>query len=56
MSLPLIAKMLGHSQTVTTERYAHLADNLVQAAAEEVGKVLAEKLKQPTDGLPIGES
>ena len=43
MSLPMIAKMLGHSQTVTTERYAQLADNPVQAAAEKVGKALAEK-------------
>ena len=45
MSLPMIAKMLGHSQTVTTERYAHLADNPVQAAAEEVGKALSERMK-----------
>ena len=44
MSLPTIAKMLGHSQTVTTERYAHLADNPVQAAAEEVGAALSKKL------------
>jgi integrase len=45
MSLPMIAKMLGHSQTVTTERYAHLADNPVQAAAEEVGKALSKGMQ-----------
>jgi len=45
LSLPLIAKMLGHTQTVTTERYAHLADNPVQSAAEEVGRVLSERMK-----------
>ena len=48
MSLPMIAKMLGHTQTVTTERYAHLADNPVQAAAEEVGRALSEKMKNST--------
>jgi integrase len=50
MSLPLIARMLGHTQTVTTERYAHLADNPVQAAAEEVGKVLSERMKNSANG------
>ena len=50
MSLPMIAKMLGHSQTVTTERYAHLADNPVQSAAEEVGKALSKRMKNSANG------
>ena len=49
MSLPLIAKMLGHTQTVTTERYAHLADNPVQAAAEEVGKALSKRMNNSSE-------
>jgi integrase len=40
MSLPLIGKLLGHSQAATTERYAHLAADLVRAAANEVGGLI----------------
>ena len=54
MSLPMIAKMLGHSQTVTTERYAHLADNPVQAAAEEVGKALSKRMKNSAKESRVG--
>ena len=32
--LPVIGKLLGHSQVQTTARYAHLADAPVKAAAE----------------------
>jgi integrase len=43
-SLPMIGKLLGHTQVQTTARYAHLADNPVQAAADrvsgEIGKLL----------------
>lgn len=35
-SLPMIGKLLGHTQVQTTARYAHLADNPVQAAADRV--------------------
>lgn len=35
-SLPMIGKLLGHSQVQTTARYAHLADDPVQVAADRV--------------------
>ena len=35
-SLPMIGKLLGHTQVQTTARYAHLAADPVQAAAEQV--------------------
>ena len=42
MGLPIIGKMLGHSQPVTTARYAHLASDPVKAAAAAVaGKIAA---------------
>jgi hypothetical protein len=42
MGLPIIGKMLGHSQPATTARYAHLADDPVKAAAAAVaGKIAA---------------
>lgn len=37
MSLPMIGKLLGHSQPQTTARYAHLADDPVRAASGQIG-------------------
>jgi hypothetical protein len=37
MSLPLIGKLLGHTQASTTQRYAHLAVDPVRAAADAIG-------------------
>jgi integrase len=42
ISLPLLGKLLGHSQIQTTMRYAHLADDSVREAANIVGGALAE--------------
>ena len=42
MGLPIIGKMLGHTQAQTTQRYAHLAGDPVKAAAAIVaGKIAA---------------
>jgi integrase len=42
MGLPIIGKMLGHTQAATTFRYAHLASDPVKAAAAAVaGKIAA---------------
>jgi integrase len=37
MSLPMIGKLLGHTQASTTQRYAHLATDPVRAAADAIG-------------------
>ena len=37
----VIGKLLGHTQVQTTARYAHLADNPVQASAERVSSEIA---------------
>jgi integrase len=37
MSLPVIGKLLGHTQASTTQRYAHLAIDPVRAAADAIG-------------------
>ena len=39
-SLPLIGRMLGHTQAQTTARYAHLYDDALRNAAEMVGAVM----------------
>jgi integrase len=45
MSLPMIGKLLGHSQPVTTARYAHLAADPVRSAANEVGALITAAMK-----------
>jgi integrase len=42
--LPMIGKLLGHSQVQTTARYAHLAGNPVRAAANDVATAIAAQL------------
>jgi integrase len=44
MSLPMIGKLLGHTQPQTTARYAHLADDPVRAATEQIGATVADAL------------
>ena len=36
-SLPMIGKLLGHTQVQTTARYAHLANDTVKASGWRVG-------------------
>ena len=40
--LPMIGKLLGHSQVQTTARYAHLADDPAKAAADRIASRIAE--------------
>jgi integrase len=40
LSLPIIGRLLGHSQARTTQRYAHLADDPVREAAEKITRVI----------------
>ena len=37
MSLPMIGKLLGHTQPATTARYAHLAADPLRAASNRIG-------------------
>jgi len=51
MGLPIIGKMLGHTQAQTTQRYAHLASDPVKAAAATV----AGKIAKAMQGKPGAE-
>jgi integrase len=44
ISLPIIGKMLGHTQAATTQRYAHLAADPVREATDKIGEVIAKAL------------
>jgi integrase len=45
MGLPIIGKMLGHTQAATTHRYAHLAPDPVKAAAATVAAKIADAMQ-----------
>lgn len=45
LSLPQIGKLLGHQRSQTTQRYAHLADTVAQAAAQQTGAALTRVLQ-----------
>jgi integrase len=53
MGLPIIGKMLGHTQAATTHRYAHLASDPVKAAAATVASKIADAMQG--GGASIGE-
>jgi integrase len=43
LSLPIIGRLLGHTQAATTQRYAHLMDDPLRAATERVGAIVSGK-------------
>ncbi len=49
IGLPLIGGILGHSQASTTQRYAHLADTPLRAAANVIGSEIAASLFAAVD-------
>ena len=42
--LPVVSKLLGHSKTTMTLRYAHTGDRETEAAAERIGTAIAQLL------------
>ena len=46
MSLPIIGKLLGHTQPATTARYAHLAADPIRAASNLIGTEIAAAMNQ----------
>lgn len=44
-SLPMVGKLLGHSQAKTTQRYAHLMDDPLRQNMEALGDMLRPKLR-----------
>ena len=40
--VPVVSRLLGHSNVSMTLRYAHLGDRDIEAAAEKVGKAIGE--------------
>lgn len=47
LGLPVIGALLGHAQAATTARYAHLASDPLQQAADLIGKALEQAMQRP---------
>ena len=45
LGLPVIGKLLGHSQPQTTARYAHLADDPLHRAVDAIGATISAALE-----------
>ena len=53
LSLPIIGRLLGHTQAATTQRYAHLMDDPLRAAAERAGAIISGAGQVGAEVLPI---
>jgi integrase len=54
LSLPIIGRLLGHTQGRTTERYAHLADDPLREAATKITTVITGGAGKPgAEVVPI---
>jgi integrase len=57
LGLPIIGKLLGHTQAATTHRYAHLDADPVRRAAETIGATIAAALGgAPSKVMPLVKS
>lgn len=58
IGLPVIGKLLGHTNPDTTQRYAHLHEDPVRRAAERIGMNIAAAMGEPlppaAEIIPIG--
>ncbi len=54
--VPVVSRMLGHSNVQMTMRYAHLADRDIEAAAERVGAAMARIMGLGTQLHPLDAS
>jgi integrase len=54
LGLPIIGKLLGHTQASTTQRYAHLDADPLRRASEAIGGQIAAALNGNRRGLVVG--
>jgi integrase len=50
LSLPVIGALLGHRETATTARYAHLSDDPLKTAVDSIGEEIALAMRFGRDG------
>jgi len=52
LGLPIVGKLLGHTQAATTQRYAHLDADPLRRAADAIGAQIAAAMNR-TNGAEI---
>ena len=52
LSLPIIGRLLGHTQAQTTARYSHLFDDPLRAATERAGAIISGAGRAGAEVLP----
>jgi integrase len=52
MGLPIVGKLLGHSQAATTSRYAHLDADPLRRASNAIGAAISEAIGENIAKLP----
>jgi hypothetical protein len=50
LGLPIIGKLLGHSQAATTARYVHLDNDPLRRASESIAARIAEAMGERLAG------
>ena len=53
MGLPIIGKLLGHTQPATTQRYAHLDADPLRNASNAIGNTIAAAMGEPVHSAEI---
>jgi integrase len=53
LGLPIIGTLLGHRSPDVTQRYAHLADSPLRAAADRIAATIAARLGGSIEGEPL---
>ncbi len=53
LGLPIVGKLLGHTQSATTQKYAHLDNDPVQRGANIIGKEIAAAMNQKSSGKVV---
>jgi integrase len=52
-ALPVIGALLGHADVKTTAQYAHLGDDPLRAAADEISRAMADAMSDSPDEAEI---
>ena len=51
--MPMIGALLGHRETRTTQRYAHLSDDPQRAAADLIAGRISDAMRGPESGAEV---